>query len=116
MTETETGEIGSRYETAYEQQQRLGKTDTVVCTECGVFVMNVAAHDRHHDILDRSAVALAILGAAHFSADAHDRYDTAGRIGWKGAGDHEPDGPPGLRLVPARPVAAPAAPDGGAEG
>lgn len=37
-----------RYETAYEQQQRLGKTDTVICTECGVFVMNVAAHDRFH--------------------------------------------------------------------
>lgn len=46
---TETGE---RYETAYEQQQRLGYTDSVVCTECGVFVMNVAAHDRFHSLLD----------------------------------------------------------------
>lgn len=97
MTETTgTGECPAcsspRYETAHDLQERTGEIDTVVCTECGAFVMNKAAHDRHHDILDRSAVALAILGAAHFSADAHDRYDTAGRIGWKDGGGHEPDG------------------------
>jgi hypothetical protein len=31
---------GPRYETAYEQQQR------VVCTDCGVFVMDVAGSTR----------------------------------------------------------------------
>jgi hypothetical protein len=38
----------ARYETAYELGQRTGHTDTVVCTDCGAFVMNVAAHDRFH--------------------------------------------------------------------
>ena len=42
---------GPDYETAYEQQQRLGHTDSVVCTDCGVFVMNVAAHTRFHSVL-----------------------------------------------------------------
>jgi hypothetical protein len=40
---------GPRYETAAELQQRTGHTDTVVCTGCGAFVMDVAAHDRFHD-------------------------------------------------------------------
>lgn len=96
MTESSTPEAAERYETAYEQQQRLSYTDSVVCTECGVFVMNRAAHDRHHGILDRQAVALAVLGAAHFSADVHDRYDTADRIGWKDGGGHEPELDAGL--------------------
>jgi len=42
---------GPRYETAYEQQQRTGRTDSVVCMDCGAFVMNMAAHDRFHSSL-----------------------------------------------------------------
>ncbi len=45
---TETTETGPRYETARELTERTGKTDTVVCTDCGVFVMNVDAHDQFH--------------------------------------------------------------------
>jgi len=37
-----------RYETAYELGQRLGRTDSVVCLDCGAFVMDVAAHNRFH--------------------------------------------------------------------
>jgi predicted Rossmann-fold nucleotide-binding protein len=40
-----------RYETAYELGQRIGHTDSVVCTDCGAFVMDVAAHTRFHSIL-----------------------------------------------------------------
>lgn len=43
-----TTENGPRYETARELTERTGKTDTVVCTDCGAFVMNVAAHTRFH--------------------------------------------------------------------
>lgn len=42
---------GPRYETAHELTERTGKTDTVVCTDCGTFVMDVAAHDRFHAAL-----------------------------------------------------------------
>jgi hypothetical protein len=50
-----------RYETAYEQQQRIGHTDSVVCMDCGVFVMDVAAHTRFHSILSgHDALAKAI--------------------------------------------------------
>jgi hypothetical protein len=37
-----------RYETAYELGQRIGHTDSVICADCGVFVMDVAAHTRLH--------------------------------------------------------------------
>ena len=43
--------LSARYETAYELGKRTGHTDTVACTDCGVFVMNVAAHDRFHSTL-----------------------------------------------------------------
>ncbi len=39
---------GPRYETAYELGQRIGHTDTVVCADCGAFVMDKAAHSRFH--------------------------------------------------------------------
>jgi hypothetical protein len=45
-----------RYETAYEQQQRTGHTDSVVCADCGVFVMDVAVHTRFHSILSGAGV------------------------------------------------------------
>lgn len=48
-----------RYETAHELQQRLGHTDTVVCADCGVFVMDKAAHTRSHAIADALAEAVA---------------------------------------------------------
>lgn len=40
-----------RYETAYELGQRIGHTDSVVCMDCGTFVMDAAAHTRFHSIL-----------------------------------------------------------------
>ena len=45
---SETSETEPKYETARELTERTGKTDTVVCTGCGAFVMNVAAHTRFH--------------------------------------------------------------------
>jgi len=53
---------GTRYETAYEQQQRIGLVDSVVCADCGAFVMNVAAHDRFH-------AALTVPPSIHNSAE-----------------------------------------------
>lgn len=40
--------MAGRYETAYEVDQRRGKTDSVVCCICGAFVMNIDAHDWWH--------------------------------------------------------------------
>jgi hypothetical protein len=69
-----------RYETACEQQQRIGHTDSVICMDCGVFVMNRAVHDRHHSIQSSWAWALAVLKTAHLTGHLHDRYDVAERI------------------------------------
>ena len=55
MTETAGGE--PMYETARELTERTGKTDTVVCTDCGAFVMNVAAHDQFHSSLSAAVSA-----------------------------------------------------------
>ena len=46
----------ARYETAYELGKRIGHADSVVCTDCGAFVMDVAAHDRFHSILSSHAI------------------------------------------------------------
>lgn len=56
MTET-----GPGYETAHELQERVGKTDTVVCMDCGAFVMNRAAHDRFHATMSGTDVAASRL-------------------------------------------------------
>lgn len=72
--------VEPRYETAYEQQQRIGHTDSVVCMDCGVFVMDTAAHTRFHSILSAHAWALAVLKNRHLSAAVHDKYDVAERI------------------------------------
>lgn len=77
MAETTTG---PRYETAHELSERTGKTDTVVCMDCGVFVMNRAAHDRFHSIGSAQAWALSVLKVGHIGAEAHDRYDIVERI------------------------------------
>jgi predicted Rossmann-fold nucleotide-binding protein len=69
-----------RYETAYALGQRIGHTDSVVCTDCGVFVMNVAAHDRYHSIQSSWAWMLAVLKTAHVAAHIHDKYDVVERI------------------------------------
>jgi hypothetical protein len=69
-----------RYETAYEQQQRIGHTDSVVCADCGAFVMNVAAHTRFHSILSAHAWALAVLKTTHIGHRVHDKYDAVERI------------------------------------
>ena len=71
---------GPRYETAHELGQRLGHIDSVVCTDCGVFVMDVAAHTRYHSIESSWAWALAILKTHHIGAHVHDRYDVVERI------------------------------------
>ena len=71
---------GPRYETAYELGQRIGHTDSVVCTDCGAFVLDVTAHTRFHSILSGHAWALAILKTSHIGPHVHDRYDVAERI------------------------------------
>ena len=69
-----------RYETAYELGQRTGHTDSVVCADCGAFVLDVAAHTRFHSILSGHAWALAVLKTSHIAARVHDKYDTVERI------------------------------------
>jgi hypothetical protein len=71
---------GPRYETAAEQLRRIGHTDSVVCMDCGVFVMDVAAHTRFHSILSGHAWSLAILKTSHVADHVHARYDVAERI------------------------------------
>lgn len=72
---------GPGYETAAEQLKRIGHTDSVVCTDCGVFVMNVAAHNRFHSILSAQAWALAVLTTSHIGPAVHARFDVHERIG-----------------------------------
>ena len=69
-----------RYETAYEQQQRIGHTDSVVCMDCGVFVMDKTAHTRYHSIESGWAWSLAVLKTAHVADHIHDKYDVVERI------------------------------------
>lgn len=69
-----------RYETAYEQLKRIGHTDSVVCMDCGVFVIDVAVHNRFHSILSGHAWSLAVLKTAHVAAHSHDKYDVVERI------------------------------------
>ena len=71
---------GPRYETAHELGQRIGHTDSVVCADCGVFVMDVAAHNRFHSILSGHAWALAVLKVAHIAAHVHDKYEAYDKI------------------------------------
>jgi hypothetical protein len=71
---------GPRYETAYELGQRTGHADSVVCTDCGAFVMDVAAHTRFHSIMSSWAWTLAILKTSHVGPKVHDRYDVVERI------------------------------------
>lgn len=72
-----------RYETAREQLHRIGHTDSVVCLDCGSFVMDVAAHTRFHSILSGHAWSLAVLKTSHLAAHLHDKYDVAERINSK---------------------------------
>ena len=69
-----------RYETAYELGQRTGHTDSVVCADCGVFVMDKTAHTRFHSILSAHAWMLAVLKTAHLTSHLHDQYDVAERF------------------------------------
>lgn len=71
---------GPRYETAAELQRRTGSTDSVVCLDCGVFVMDKTAHTRFHSIMGSHAWALAILKTSHVGAGVHERYDVVERI------------------------------------
>ena len=69
-----------RYETASELGKRIGHTDSVVCLDCGVLVMEKAAHTRFHSILSSHAWTLAVLKISHVAAHVHDKYDTVERI------------------------------------
>ena len=69
-----------RYVTAAELARLRGHTDTVVCMDCGVFVMDKTAHTRSHSIMSSWAWALAILKTRHIGPEAHDRYDVVERI------------------------------------
>jgi hypothetical protein len=65
-----------RYETAYELGQRIGHTDSVVCTDCGAFVMDAAAHTRFHLELtahDRNADSNRERGHQRTTADSSAR-------------------------------------------
>ena len=74
-----------RYETAYEL---LG---SVVCADCGAFVLDVAAHTRFHSILGAHAWALAVLKTSHLAAHVHDKYDVAERIDSRTSGSWSAD-------------------------
>lgn len=69
-----------RYETAFDLGQRIGHTDSVVCADCGVFVMDRSAHTRSHSIMNAQAWALAVLKTAHIAAHVHDRYEAYDKI------------------------------------
>ena len=69
-----------RYETAYELGKRVGYTDSVICTDCGVFVLHKEAHTRFHAILSAHAWAIAVLKTAHIGAGVHDRYEAYRKI------------------------------------
>jgi len=69
-----------RYETAHELGERTGHTDTVVCADCGVFVMDKAAHTRFHSIMSSWAWTLAILKTSHIGAEVHAKFDAVQRI------------------------------------
>ena len=72
-----------RYETAAEQLNRIGHTGSVVCMDCGAFVMDVAAHTRFHSIMGAHAWALAVLKTAHIAAHVHDKYEAYDKINSK---------------------------------
>jgi hypothetical protein len=48
--------------------------------DCGVFVMDKAAHTRSHSIQSSWAWMLAVLKTAHLAAHLHDKYDVVERI------------------------------------
>jgi len=75
------GPAAPRYETAAQLTQRIGHADTVVCADCGVFVMDTTAHTRFHSILSGHAWALAVLKTSHAAEHVHARWDVAERIG-----------------------------------
>lgn len=76
-----SGEPG--YETAAELLRRTGKTNSVVCLDCGTFVMDVGAHTRFHSIESSWAWALAVLKTAHIAAHVHDKYEAYDKINSK---------------------------------
>lgn len=77
----ETGVGGSRYETARDLTQRIGHTDTVVCMDCGAFVMNVAAHDRHHAAMSGTDVAASRLPDGTWSCVKDGTTEPCGECG-----------------------------------
>ena len=52
----------------------------LVCLDCGVLVIEEAAHTRFHSILSGHAWAIAVLKTAHLGASVHDRYEVPERI------------------------------------
>ena len=52
----------------------------MVCEDCGLHVVDTAAHARFHSILSAHAWALAVLQTAHINAATHGRFDTYPKI------------------------------------
>lgn len=67
------------YETLADQL-RIGRLDNLVCTDCGVLVVDRNAHNRLHSVMSSWAWGLAVLKTAHASAEIHDKYDVIPRI------------------------------------
>lgn len=50
------------------------------CTDCGCLVLDMAAHERFHSILNSHALVLALLQTSHTVEHVHNRYDIHERI------------------------------------
>jgi hypothetical protein len=59
---------------------QYGSGNVQVCEDCGVLVIEKAAHTRHHSIESSWAWALAVLKTAHIAEHVHDRYEVPERI------------------------------------
>jgi hypothetical protein len=99
-----------RYEAAAEHLNRIGHTDSVVCADCGAFVINVAAHTRFHSILGAHAWALAVLKNSHITVawlHAHGLYAEPCDCGEPECGGWAMSHPWEDAGVPRRPVPRP---------
>lgn len=82
MTEVPSKANYENYETLADQL-RIGRLDNLVCTDCGILVVDKAAHDRLHSVMSSWAWALAILKTNHAAAHLHDQYKIVERINSK---------------------------------
>lgn len=67
------------------------------CTDCGGLVLDMAAHERFHAILNSHALVLALLQTSHTVEHVHNRYDIAERIdARRKPADTRPSSPQGM--------------------